>query len=81
MSDSALSLLRVASQAVHHEGVKGILSGCGQGYGSITPRMGTPPDVGVGVDKRFDVKVEKPLSHFTRHHTLNHILRQCTHQL
>lgn len=75
VSHSALPLPHTAtSQAVHLEGVKGVLSGCVQGHGSITPRMGTPPDVGIGVDKRLDVKVEKPLSHFTRHHTLDYIL-------
>ena len=72
---SALPLPHTAtSYAVHLEGVKGVLSGCRQGHGLTTPRMGTPSDVGVGVNKRLDVKVEKPLSHFTRHHVLNYIL-------
>ena len=74
VSHSALSLLHIAKITVHQERVKGIFGGCGQCHSLTTPRSRTPPDVGVGIDECLDVKIEKSLSHFTRHHTLNHIL-------
>lgn len=62
-------------QAVHLRLlVKRILDGRRQSHGLATPRMGTPSDVRIGVNKRFDVKVEKSLSHFSRHRALNNIL-------
>ena len=70
---STLSLL-LSSLVFHLKWVKRILCGRGQSHSLATPRMRTPPNVWVGINKSFDIKIEKPLSHFTRYNALNHIL-------
>ena len=39
-------------------------------------RMRTPADVGIGVHKGFNIKVEVALGHFSRHYNFNHFLQE-----